>query len=297
MYRLSAEPPEMPMNDYILQYQRTRDEKYLAYFLHVYEPKLNYYVERQCSKYRQSHRFGDVKLAVIETMMTKLPQYDSKKGASFLTFVSKFAKDAIHGFIRQNGGVFSARPREYRTMKKVIAIYDRHKDEPKEEWLREIWQQTGLSDKDIEKYINMAKQFRFPVNVDESTENQDSERLNDYRQVADIYSSPERIVLNAMRYDDMVDELEKLPDEERQFVLDYLGIRCLYCGRIGDKKPLSELADDMQLRDNQSVTARFRKLIGILAVEMEKLGWIEGENTPKLTEKVEEPLRQKLRIY
>jgi len=48
MYRLKKAPPDRRLNDYIVEYKRTGDEQYLAYFLHYYEASLNIRTEKFC---------------------------------------------------------------------------------------------------------------------------------------------------------------------------------------------------------------------------------------------------------
>jgi hypothetical protein len=71
MYRLKKAPPSIRLNDYIAEYKRTGDERYLAYFLHHYEASLNIRAEKfvsirtaiAFSGHQADHRGGDVRQA------------------------------------------------------------------------------------------------------------------------------------------------------------------------------------------------------------------------------------------
>ena len=53
------------------------------------------------------------------------------------------------------------------------------------------------------------------------------------------------------------------------------------------KVRLAYIADKHQLRDEQSVTNRYKKIYAGLREELEKQGWLEGKNTPQPAEPVE----------
>jgi len=258
---------------HIIQYRQTNDEKYLAYFLHSYEPKLDHRTAKFCRVYKQEHNFADIKQAIVEALVLKLPDYNPDLDIDFLFFTRRYVADAVHDYIRQCGSVFSVRPSEYRTLRKVAAIFYTNRDKPLSERIQEIDAQTGMSDEKIHNYIYMAEEFRFPVSLDEPFESEDRDAISVTEKLHDTYPSPESIVIRCELYEAIIDEIEKLRFRDSKLLLDYLGIDCLYCGRVSEPKPIADIADEHQLRDEQSVTNRFRGICGRLRVELEKLGW------------------------
>lgn len=93
----------------------------------------------------------------------------------------------------------------------------------------------------------MGEHFNFPLNLDESVENDEGERFESLAQFPDLYSEPEDLVLRSMRYDEIVDGIEKLCYLDSELLLNYWGIDCLYCGRVRQPTPLAGIADKYQL--------------------------------------------------
>ena len=67
---------------------------------------------------------------------------------------------------------------------------------------------------------------------------------------------------------------------------DYLGIVDFACGWVINENKIrhGDVADRHQLRDEQSITNHYHKIIAEVRVALEKQGWIEGNNTLRLTE-------------
>jgi hypothetical protein len=79
-----------------------------------------------------------------------------------------------------------------------------------------------------------------------------------------------------MFYNTVVEEIDKLRHRDRKLLEDYLGIACLHGGRGKRKAPKADIADKLQLRDEQSVDSNYRRIIGGLRSELVKQGWIES---------------------
>lgn len=77
--------------------------------------------------------------------------------------------------------------------------------------------------------------------------------------------------------------VENLRLRDKQLLYDYLGIVDFNRGWVIPKNKIryGDIADKYQLRDEQSVTNRFRKIAAGLMVELKKEGWIDGEHASK----------------
>ena len=64
MYRQSPAPPEWDLQKYIEEYARTKDKKYLGWFLHHYENTINLRAESYLIKYAMQEHFADIKQSI-----------------------------------------------------------------------------------------------------------------------------------------------------------------------------------------------------------------------------------------
>lgn len=93
----------------------------------------------------------------------------------------------------------------------------------------------------------------------------------------DDYSSPDYSVPHKLFMRAYIEQIGYLRERERQLLFDYLGIVDFNNGWVIDENKirLGNIADRHQLRDEQSVTNRFRKIIEDVRTELKKNGWIE----------------------
>ncbi len=99
IFQLKPEPPATEcLNDYILLTLQKKNLDYLSFFLHHYEGQLNQrirsFLRLDGTDGYDPERFLDIKLSCLEIMLHKLPDYDSKKGAEFATYIYPFIRDA-----------------------------------------------------------------------------------------------------------------------------------------------------------------------------------------------------------
>ena len=273
MYRMEPAPPEMKLNDYIVEYKSTGDSYWIACFFHCFEPKLNGKAYQICDHYWQLHRFEDVKQEMVAALFEKINDYDPTVGTSLLQFAWHDVINAVHKYIRQNGGVYALPENRYKYLRRVTAIYYRDRKLSSEDRIRAVVEHTGLPAEKVRRFVAEGEQFRFSESLNVDAANS----LNEYelaKRMASNYSSPEKIVPRAMFYDAIVEAIEKLRHRDRKLLEDYKGIACLYCGRVRRETPKADIADELQLRDEQSVENNYRRIIKGLRDELEKQGWI-----------------------
>jgi hypothetical protein len=129
------------------------------------------------------------------------------------------------------------------------------------------------------RFIEESTKFRYPETID--TNFSDFERA---KRTPIEYAAPDYLLLQSVFWDAVLDILENLRRRDYMLLMDYLGIDCPYCGRVHRPPFLGDIADKHQLRDEQSVTNRFRKIVDGIRLELEKQGWLEGEHTPEVAE-------------
>ena len=106
IFRLDPAPPKVEdINNYIISAVQENNPTYFTYFLHYYESRLNKRVYRfllteGIDRY-DPLRFLDYKLSCVLAMLECLPNYDSGKGADFLTYAHHFIGNALLDCRRQ----------------------------------------------------------------------------------------------------------------------------------------------------------------------------------------------------
>ena len=125
LYRIKPAPPKVDdFQEYIALYLAEKDEKYLGWFLHYYEPRLNTVIMQMVQETAMQGHFADLKQAYIFGICKALQKYDISTGVPFLIFKEFYVKNEIDNYIRtmrQGYSVLSVD--EYRTLKKAMALY------------------------------------------------------------------------------------------------------------------------------------------------------------------------------
>jgi DNA-directed RNA polymerase specialized sigma subunit len=271
MYHMADLPPELPLNEYIIEYKRTGDGVWLDYFLHRFEEQmLNGWAFKLCTKYNQLSRFQDVKQEMLTALIQKLPEYDPTVGTTLIQFAGRDMVNAVHEYIRKNAGLYLLSDKYYQNLRKVNAIYNRNRDElTPEERFQNVISETDFTVKQTLGYIEAGKWFSNPESLEQSLS--DFERA---KRTPNDYDSPETVLLRREFELTYIQAVDALPLADRELLFDCLGIDSLVTGNIKPKFPMGDIADKHQLRDEQSVSARLGKICRVLREELRKQGWI-----------------------
>ena len=108
-------------------YCAEKDEKYLGWFFHYYEPRLNTIIMQTVQETAMQGHFADLKQAYIFGIYKALQKYDISTGVPFLIFKEFYVKNEIDAYIstmRQGYSVHSVD--EYRSLKKTMALYAKY---------------------------------------------------------------------------------------------------------------------------------------------------------------------------
>lgn len=142
LYRLKPAPPKKDnFQEYIALYCAEKDEKYLGWFFHYYEPRLNTIIMQTVQETAMQGHFADLKQAYIFGIYKALQKYDISTGVPFLIFKEFYVKNEIEAYIstmRQGYSVHSVD--EYRSLKKAMALYAKYECKFDEETLTKIAQ-------------------------------------------------------------------------------------------------------------------------------------------------------------
>ncbi len=274
MYKMKK-PPKMPLNDCIIQYKQTVDERFLQYFLHFYEPTLNKRTESFCEQYGQFHHFLDIKQTIVTTLLTQIDRYDPSVGASLLTFTQKHVDAAVHDYIRLNSGVTCAGEYDYDNLRNIMAIMGEISEVTPAERLQAAIDKTGLPEKDVRQHIQHGDLFRYSESLTRGNRDDDGDYLQLIELIGSIYDSPEYIVIEKFLYEALVAAVDKLPYKEKRLLLSYYGLERIE-NRFKETEPTPKLvlAARLHIGKIQAVDDNARRAIALLRTALEKQGWV-----------------------
>jgi len=292
MYQLKKAPPDRRLNDYVVEYKRTGDEQYLAYFLHHYEAALNIRIEKFCEHYGQLQYFQDIKQTIVAAMFAKLHDYDPTIGADFTQYTDLYVAEAAIDYIRQSCGAVSINESAFDTLREITAIYYADPRASVEERLREIKRQKGYDEKKAHEFLRYGESFRYSASLNDMEVDEYEGRTPLSECIGDPFGNPEYIVLKKLFIEAIATAVDALGYRDLRLFLHYIGLRRDGDGFADDEPlPKAMIAAHSQIGSVDAVNKRFKQIVCKIKDELERQGWVEGENTPKLSESPSEKIR------
>ena len=144
---------------YIAQAVQEKNLRYLSFFLHAYESRINgkvYSFLRRNGMYAYDPaQFLDMKLALQEVILKKLPTYDPSKGAKYLTYMYEFIEDALISFrLRQECWTIDSLD-IYKSIRRMAAIYNASGGDAAKA-MEKFCKETGCQPKTAADYLEQA---------------------------------------------------------------------------------------------------------------------------------------------
>lgn len=214
--------------EYISLYFTEKNEKYLGWFLHYYEPRLNTVIMQTVQETAMQGHFADLKQAYIFGICKALQKYDISTGVPFLILKEFYVKNEIDKYIstmRQGYSVHSVD--EYRTLKKAMALYAKYEYNFDEETITKIAAEIGKSIKDTKEIIRSGIDSTHYTDFYRRYADEDGESTAEDITVDDT-SNPERLFFKRWQAEALFDAYENLDYRERTMVADHLGF-CTEC--------------------------------------------------------------------
>ena len=211
---------------------------YLSFFLHAYESRLNRrvysFLRRNGMDTYNPALFLDMKLALQELILKKLPTFDPSKGAKFLTYMYEFIGDALTSFrMREECWTIDSLD-IYKGIRRIAAIYNANaQDEQKT--IKLFCESTGCKRETAEDYLLeavgiRARQAEVIVDWDEN-EIEIMEDILPSRMGDLCYVLSNHWKLKAVR-----ESFEKLSWRDRMI----LQVRNAICHNCGGMQPMKE---------------------------------------------------------
>ena len=148
---------------YIAQAVQGKELRYLSFFLHAYEHRLNarvyFFLRRNGMDTYDPVQFLDMKLALQEVILKKLPTFDPSKGAKFLTYIYEFIEDALISFrLRQERWTIDSLD-IYKGIRRMAAIYNATGGDTAKA-IEKYCKETGCQHKTAVEYLERAVGIR-----------------------------------------------------------------------------------------------------------------------------------------
>ena len=132
IYRLSPAPPKKDdLQEYIDLYLAEKDETYLSWFLHYYEPTLNTTVMGVVQRYSMFGHFLDIKEACVLGILRALEEYPKDCDTPFITYKTRIMWEEIHNYIRTMRTGFTVQSDdEYRNLRNIMRLFTAYNSFP-----------------------------------------------------------------------------------------------------------------------------------------------------------------------
>ena len=150
-------------DEYLIRAVWEKELRYLSFYLHAYEHRLNakvyFFLRKNGMDTYDPAQFLDMKLALQEVLLKKLPAFDPSKEARFLTYMYEFIEDTLISFrLRQESWTIDSLD-IYKGIRRMAAIYNATGcDTPKA--IEKFYNETGCQPKTAVEYLERATGIR-----------------------------------------------------------------------------------------------------------------------------------------
>lgn len=270
IFQLTPEPPNVEaLNEHIINAVKEKDWKHFLFFLHGYEKYLNRRVKRfrtdSCDfRYNPEH-FLDLKLAIVEIMVEKLPEYDIGSEAKFTTYVFRHMRDAMLEICNRDESWTVKKLNYYKVLRRAAFISNNYPN-AREEFAK----LHNCSLEKADQYIREARSLH---------SRQELAYENDYGEESEIrwpvrHRDFVQILTDAQLRMAAREAFEKLSPRDRYFLEKRNGI-CMNCGYVKKKKEcltFDQLGAVYNITTADGAEQAYRKAVENLAIQMMKDG-------------------------
>lgn len=149
--------------EYLIRAVEEKELRYLSFYLHAYEGRINgrvySFLRRNGMDTYNPVLFLDLKLALQEVILKKLPTFDPTKGAKFLTYMYEFIGDALTSFrMREECWTIDSLD-IYKGIRRMAAIYNASGSDAVKA-MEKFCKGTGCQPKTAAEYLEQAVGIR-----------------------------------------------------------------------------------------------------------------------------------------
>ena len=223
---------------YLAKAVQEKNLLYLSFYLHAYESRINSrvysFLRRNGMDTYNPALFLDLKLALQEVILKKLPTFDPTKGAKFLTYMNEFIGDALTSFrMREECWTIDSLD-IYKGIRRMAAIYNANGGNTQNA-LEKFCEETGCKPRTAVEYLDQvigirARQTEVIVDWDEN----DTEIIEDTlpSRVGDLCY----VLWNRRKIKAVWKSLRKLSWRDQMI----LKARNAICNNCGGMRPMNE---------------------------------------------------------
>ena len=238
IYRITPPPPEWDLQEYIRLYVQSSDDKYFYWFLHYYEPQMNYMAKGYRKTYKMEEHFADIKQALTFGICKALVNYDISK-SPFFPYANRYMKREAHNYIHTMRTGYSVQSEfEYARLRKAMAIYKDLGEEFTEEIILQIAEKIGES---YEKAKSIIEGGILTESYTDVQSNDEDDTVKTDFLLPDSSLNPEKIYFKQELYGKLYEAYDSLEYTEKIMLAQHLGF-CPECfsTHYADKNDIDE---------------------------------------------------------
>jgi len=248
IYRLTpAPPPKKDLQEYINLYLAEKDDKYISWFLHYYEPTLNTVCINAVQRYAMQGHFLDIKEACVLGIFKALQEY-TDTAVPFITFKTRIMWEKIHCYIRtMRTGLTVQSDDEYLTLRKAMVLFEKYGSKTDAETIAKIAAEIDRSEGTTTEILQAGLRNMQFIDFYRRYADEDSEESAE-EVTPDPSSEPYKLLIRKMIYDGLWEAYQKLNYREKSMVSAHLGF-CRECWstHYADKTELDEYGEPIKI--------------------------------------------------
>lgn len=271
-------------------YHDTREERYLAWMLNLYETRMNSIAIGAAIHYDMSGYFSDFIDCVVQGIYRALRQFDPEKGVYFSTFMVNYLKDEIHALVRTLRRGFSGmRKSTDDKFRKVMAIFHQAETPTDNDTLERIAGKIGCSRKVLSDIIDYGQLYSELIWYDKDNENCSCDEDN-FKEAKDYIPDPggsaEAVFFKEQCSMALWDAYHALTAQEREMLAAYLGF-CPECGsrfrleegKLIPRRPMffADIAAIHQMYEARTAKKIIDRALGKMRTGLIASGWYTAE--------------------
>ena len=274
-YRLSPAPPKKDLQEYIDLYLSEKEEQYLSWFLHYYEPILNTTVMGIVQRYSMYGHFLDLKEACILGILRALETYDPHSKIPFITYKTRIMWEEIHNYIRTMRTGFTVQSEhEYRNLRNIMHLYTLYQNKSDPNTVKRIADEVGLSEKTTKDILcsglhNLQFIDFYRCHADEETEESREDVACDHT------TDPYQVLIQSERSEAIFSAFYSLTYREQEVIRSHLGF-CPNCHSTRSPKfrpqTFQEIAIQHELSSAQAAENIYHKALARIKARLKENG-------------------------
>ena len=292
IFRERCIPKDCPDFDTLaVLYHDTREEKYLAWMLNLYETKMNAIAIAAATHYDMDGYFSDFKDCIVHGIYKAMEHFDPSREVKFSTFMSWYQKEEIHVLVRTLRRGFSGMSKSMdEQFRKAMAIYKQTASPLADrDTMERIAGKIGCSMKVLSEIIDYGQLYSELIWYDKGHENCSCDEGNfkgakDY--IPDPGGSAETVYFKERCSSALWDAYHALTAQEQEMVAAYLGF-CPECGssfrleegKLIPRRPMffADIAAIHQMYEPRTAKRIIERALGKMREGLITSGWYTAE--------------------